>query len=324
MSKRKKPVAGNKVNNVGEILKTVLSDIRTQIDGSIKGLPTGFFELDRMLSGLNQGNLVVAAGHPGVGTTSFALRISEHISVDKDMPVLFFSLGVCKEKIVERMLLGRAHISLLEAREGKLEKKQWQILNKSSSQVSTKPIYIDDTSRLSPSELLYRAGKLKQLKGIKCIVVDFLQNMRLENKIDLHEKEIAEISKGLKLMALELNIPVLLLVQLSFDLIRAEEDRCEPRITDLGEAISVERYADVLMLIHREGYYGSCPPDSRYSQVIIVKNCNGSTGLIGLNFYQEFARFENITSQYAHKDIISISKTTKSFSGKYSKEEYAN
>jgi len=290
-----KKESGNMVSGVEEIIKTVLNDISKRKDNEINGLPTGFAELDKMLSGLSDGNLIVTAGHPGVGATAFALRIAENLSVDKDVPVLYFSMALGKERLIERMLLGRADINLRRAQQGISECKDWDLLKKTATEISEKPICIDDTSRLTPSELQNRTKKLKNLKGIRCIMVDFLQAMRSAEKIDLHEEEFAEISRSLKLMALELNVPVLLLAELSFDLIRQEEESAKPRLADLGKAIIVERDADVVMLINREGYYGCCPPDSQFTEILITKNRNGSTGMVGLNFHKEFARFENIS-----------------------------
>jgi len=197
-----KKETGNTIGSAREIINTVLSDISKRKDDNIIGLPTGFVELDKMLSGLNNGNLIVVAGHPGIGTTAFALKIAEYLGIDNDAPVLYFSMAISKERLIERMLLGLANTGLQKARQGKLESKDWDMLKKTASEISEKPIYIDDTSRLTPSELQNRTKKLKDLKGIRCIVVDFLQAMRLEAKIDLHEKEFAEISRSLKLMAL--------------------------------------------------------------------------------------------------------------------------
>ncbi|RKY09733.1 MAG: hypothetical protein DRP65_07475 [Planctomycetota bacterium] len=286
---------GDTVSRADKIIKTVLSDISRRKDDGIKGLPTGFSELDKMLSGLSDGNLIVVAGHPGIGTTAFALRIAEYLGIDKNIPVLYFSMALGKERLLERMLLGRAGIDLHKARQGKLEGEDWNLLKRTASEISKKPIYFDDTSRLTPGELRNKVITLKSEKDIKCVIVDSLQLMRLEKKIDLHEEEFAEISRSLKLMALELNVPVFLLAQLSFDLIRQEEERAKPRLADFDEAIIAERYADVLMLINREGYYGYCPLDSKYTEIMITKNCNGPTGMVGLNFYEEFARFENIS-----------------------------
>jgi len=167
-----KKESGKMVGGVDEIIKTVLSDISRRKDDGINGLPTGFSELDKMLSGLSDGNLIVVAGHPGIGTTAFALRIAENLSVDKDMPILYFSMGNGKERLLERMLLGQAKINLRRAHQGKLENKDWDMLKRTASELSEKPIYIDDTSRLTPSELQNRTKKLKSLKGIRCIIVD--------------------------------------------------------------------------------------------------------------------------------------------------------
>jgi len=283
------------VADLSQTMAKVIENLRLRKDKTLHGLPTGFAELDEMLSGLNNGNLIVVAGHPGIGKTSFALQISEQLAVDKDIAVAYFSMRLSVEQLIERMLLGRRHISLRSARRGELIKSDWDRIEKTASEISKKPIYVDETSRLTLTELRYKAELLKRQKDIRCIIVDCLQAMRSESNIDLVANDFAEISRSLKLMALELNVPVLLLVQLGFDLIRQEEERAEPRLADLGEAIIVERYADVLMLINRESYYGFCPPDSTHTEIMITKNRNGSTGMIGLNFNEDIARFENLT-----------------------------
>ena len=282
------------VTGAGEIIETVLNDIDKRKPNEIIGLPTGFLELDGMLSGLQDGNLIVAAGHPGTGTTALALRIAEHLSIDKEIPTLYFSMGLGKERLIERMLLGRALIDLREAREGKIDSEDKDSIKKTSKEISKKPLYVDDTDRLDPGELRDTASRLKNKEGIGFIVVDSLQLMRLGKKIDLKEKDFAEIARVLKMMARELNLPVLLLVELSFELIRDDEERVAPRLADLGEAIGVERYADVLMLLNREGYYGFCPPDSKRTEIVISKNRNGAIGSVYLDFHDVFARFEDL------------------------------
>jgi len=177
-----KKETGDTVSSADKIIKTVLSDISRRKDDEIKGLPTGFTELDEMLSGLQDDNLIVAAGHPGIGTTAFALRIAENLSVDKDIPVLYFSMGLGKERLIERMLFGRVHTDLQKARQGKLDKQDWDLLEKTASKISIKPFYVDDTSRLAPGELRNKMIKLKNEKDIKCVIVDSLQLMRLRKK----------------------------------------------------------------------------------------------------------------------------------------------
>ena len=206
-------------------------------------------------------------------------------------------MGLSKEQLIERMLLGRAKINLKIARKRSLEKQELDIVKKIASTIEKKPLYVDDTSRLTVSEIRDRTEKIRSSKEIKYVVVDFLQAMRSESNIDLQEEDFAEISRCLKLMALEFKVHVLLLVELNFDYIRKEEERTQPRLADFGKAIIVERFADVLMLINRENYYGYCAPDSTFTEIMITKNHNGPTGMVGLDFYDEFARFENIITE---------------------------
>jgi replicative DNA helicase len=295
MINQNKTRATDKITNANKIIQTVLCDIKHRKNGRIKGLSTGFFNLDPLLSGLCDGNLIAVAGHPGIGTTSFALSISEHLSIDQGIPVLYFSMETAKEMLIERISVGQAGVELYKASKGRLDKKECRMLDKAALKISKMPLFIDDTSRLAPSEIADKVKILKKSEGIKFVVIDFLQAMRLPEKIDLHETDFAVIANSLKLMALKLNIPVLLLAHLNFDLIQPKEEAIKPRLADLGEAISVERYADVLILIDRYKYYSSSAPDDTCTDIIITKNRNGSTGVVALNFNEKCARFENIS-----------------------------
>ncbi|MBN1550842.1 DnaB-like helicase C-terminal domain-containing protein [bacterium] len=282
------------IASAGNITNAVINSVSKRKKGTISGLPTGFSELDRILSGLNKGNMITVAGHPGIGTTAFALRLAEHLSIDNNIPALFFSMELEKEKLIERMLMGRAKVNLRKANEGDLEANDWDIIQNTASVFIKKPMFIDDTNRLTFSELKENTKEFKTSHNIQCIIVDYLQAMRAEKSIDLSSTDYADIAGGLKWMALELNIPILLLVHLSFDLIRADEEGCQPRVADFGETIIVERYADVVMLLHRENYYGYCAPDSNSAEIYITKNRNGPTGMVKLSFHDQYARFENL------------------------------
>jgi len=277
-----------------KIIKRIIDDIGVRNKKRPQGLLTGFNELDRFLCGLRGGNLIVIAGHPCIGVTSFALGICEYLGIKNNIPVLYFSMEMCKERLLERMMASHAHIDLLKINKGKLHKSDWDRLKKTDCLISEKPIYVDDTPRLTVDEIRDRAKKVKKHKDIKCLVIDYFQIMRSKHSTYLDEKTTAEICQKLKVLAVELNIPVILLAQLDNDLIIQDEGRHQPMVKDLGEAILLDRFADVLVLINRESYYDFKSTASRDADVIITRNRNGPTGIVALNFYQKYARFENV------------------------------
>jgi replicative DNA helicase len=195
------------------------------------------------------------------------------------------------------MLASCARIDLRKIREGKLGKSDWDKLNEAAALISEKPIYIDDTARLTADEIRDKAKEVKKHKDIKCLVIDYLQMMRLKRSAYMNEKAIMEISMNLKILAKELNIPVILLAQLNLDLVGEKKKRCQPRIDDLGEAIILDRFADVLMLINRESYYSLNLPTNKNAEIMIVRNRNGPTGEVALKFYCKFARFTEPTKK---------------------------
>ena len=277
-----------------EIIKRIIDDIGARISERPPGLLTGFTELDNILRGLRCGNLIVVAGHEGIGVTSLALGICEHLSIKNNIPVLYFSMEMSKERLLERMMTSHAHIDLLKISRGKLQKSDWDKLNRTVCLISEKPIYVDETPRLTVDEIRDRAKKVRKYKDIKCIVIDYFQIMRSKRSAHFDEKAVAEISRKLKILAVELNIPVILLAHLNLDLIRQDEDRHQPMVEDLGEAILLDRFADVVILINRESYYSFKSPTSKDAEILIVRNRYGPTGIVALNFYQKYARFENV------------------------------
>ena len=290
---RRKDTIDKSAIRADNITGTVLENISKRKKGSIAGLPTGFTDLDRILSGLHMKNLIVVAGHPGIGTTAFALRIAEYLSIDKNIPVHYFSMELEKEKLIERILSGRANVNLRNVNKGTLDKKGMDALKTTASALTGKPLFFDDTNRLTFFELYSRIEQSIKEHKIHCVIVDYLQAMKTEDKIDLSETDYEKNAKGFKLLALKLNISILLLAHLGFDLIHDNEDYCEPRLADLEKALIIERYADVLMLVNRKNYYGFCPPDNDVAEILIKKNCNGSTGMIKLHFQKEYARYES-------------------------------
>jgi replicative DNA helicase len=292
-------ITSQKVSGNAESLKDLVTQAYSLIEkreGShVTGLPTGFFELDEVTCGLQNGEMIVIAGRPSMGKTSLALNIAEHIGVSNKIPVAIFSLEMGKQQLAERFLCGVSEVESQLVRKGMLDTEHYQKLVSACGQLSEAPIYVDDTASLTPLELRAKARRLKSQYDIKCAFVDYLQLMHIGNsKVESRQQEITTISRYLKALARELNIPVVVLSQLN----RAPEGRegHRPRMSDLRESGSIEQDADVVMLLHREDYYHrgeSGYQEDNTAEVIIAKQRNGPTGTVSLVFREKFTRFEN-------------------------------
>jgi len=283
---------------------TVLKDLITQAyelierrDGKhVTGLGTGYYELDDLTSGLQNGEMIVVAGRPSMGKTSLVLNIAEHIAVQDNIPVAVFSLEMGRQALAERFLCSVSEIDAQAVRKGILKTEHYQKLVKACSILAEAPIFIDDTAALTPLELRAKARRLKTRHDIKCIMVDYLQLMHMGGRVESRQQEITTISRYLKGLARELNIPVVVLSQLN----RAAEGRegHRPRMSDLRESGSIEQDADVVMLLHREDYYKhgdeGYEPDN-IAELIIAKQRNGPTGNVKLIFRERITRFENMS-----------------------------
>ncbi|AQQ70100.1 Replicative DNA helicase [Limihaloglobus sulfuriphilus] len=280
-------------------IKDLLIDALTAIDSrkgnTITGIPTGYEELDHLLSGLHEGEMIIVAGRPSMGKTSFAMNVAERIGVDSKIPVAIFSLEMSDVQLTERLLCSRAKVDSQLVRHGALDQNDYEELVTTCGELNEAPIFIDDTPGMTPLEIRAKARRLKSAHDIGCIVIDYLQLMSLGGRIDSRQQEISTISRYLKAMARELKVPVIVLSQLN----RAAEQREDhkPRMSDLRESGSIEQDADVIILLHREDYYHrndlEYEPDNR-ALVIIAKQRNGPTGAIELSFLGQYTRFEPI------------------------------
>ncbi|MBI1882633.1 MAG: replicative DNA helicase [Chlamydiae bacterium] len=265
-----------------------------QKKGALLGLSTGFADFDERTSGLQASDMIVIAARPSMGKTAFALNIAEHVAVVEKMPVGIFSLEMSKEQLVQRFLCSHARVNLHHVRRGFLANKDWSQLVTSASMLSEAPLYIDDTPGLSVTELRAKARRFKAAYDIRLLVIDYLQLMQTSsNKSENRQQEISEISRSLKALARELNVPVLVLSQLN----RAAENRPEnkPRLSDLRESGAIEQDADTVVLLLRREYYN--PEDSPgEADIMIAKQRNGPTGDLKLTFISEYTRFENHSS----------------------------
>ena len=265
--------------------------------GGITGISTGFAELDRMTNGLHESEMIVIAGRPSMGKTALAMNIAEHVAINEKLPVAVFSLEMSSQQLVQRLLCSRARVNLQKVRDGFLAERDFPSLTAAASKLAEAQIFIDDTAGLSILELRAKARRLKAQKDIKLLVVDYLQLLRSTTRRaqDNRQLEISEISAGLKGIAKELKIPVIVLAQLN----RQPEARTggKPRLSDLRESGSIEQDADLVGLLVRPEIYEE-DEDARAekageAELIIAKQRNGPVGEIALTFLKEFTRFED-------------------------------
>lgn len=262
-----------------------------QRKGALTGLPTGYKDFDDMTSGLQPSDMIVVAARPSMGKTAFALNIAENIGVQAKQPVAVFSLEMSKDQLVQRLLCSHAQVNLHHVRRGYLSQNDWKLLVESANVLSEAPIYIDDTPGITVTELRAKARRLKSAYDIKFIVVDYLQLIQsFGQRSDGRQQEISEISRSLKGLARELNVPVLVLSQLN----RAAENRPDnrPKLSDLRESGAIEQDADMVVLLLRKEYYN--PDDSPgEADIIVAKQRNGPTGDFKLTFVSEYTRFKD-------------------------------
>ncbi len=288
-------ISGSAIS-IKELLTEAFEAIDKREGHHITGLPTGFAEMDDLTCGLQNGEMIVIAGRPSMGKTSFAMNIAEHIGADNNISVAFFSLEMSRQQLAERMLCSRAMMDSQIVRKGMINDNQYQELVHAASELSEKPIYVDDTPAITPLELRGKARRLRSRFGIKCVFVDYLQLMSLGGRVESRQQEVSEISRYLKALARELEIPVIVLSQLN----RSPEGRegHRPRMSDLRESGSIEQDADVVMLLHREDYYHKGETDyeeTNSAEIIVAKQRNGPTDTIELSFNGTYTRFANKT-----------------------------
>ncbi len=262
----------------------------------ITGVPTGFEKLDEMTSGLQKSDLIIIAGRPSMGKTAFALNIAQRAAIDSGIPVAIFSLEMSKEQLASRMLSSEAMVDSQRLRRGYPGETDWPKLTTAAGRLAEAPIYIDDTAAISVLEMKAKARRLKAESGLGLLIVDYLQLMRAGGSRDSREQEISEISRSLKALAKELNIPVVALSQLN----RQVEQRTNrrPQMADLRESGAIEQDADVIMFLYRDEVYNRTEENTGLAEVNIGKQRNGPTGTVKLVFLEKFTRFENPSREY--------------------------
>lgn len=265
---------------------------RYQNKSKISGIESGFIDLDTKTSGLNPADLIILAARPAMGKSAFALNIANFVAMHMKTPVIIFNLEMSKEQLVNRILASESEVDSMKLRNADLTSDDWLKLGAASGKLSEIPLYIDDTPGMTSTELRAKCRKAKLEKNIGLIIIDYLQLMESKTKSPSRQQEISEISRSLKILAKELNVPVIALSQLS----RATESRTDhrPMLSDLRESGAIEQDADIVMFIHREDYYDKETEKKNVAEIIIAKNRNGDTGTIELAWLGQYTKFANL------------------------------
>jgi len=292
--------AGSGFVAVQEVIKQALERLQelAEHEGEITGLATGFKDFDRKTAGLQRSDLIVVAGRPSMGKTTFALNIAEHAAIKHGVPVAVFSMEMSSLQLVMRLFSSLGQLEQGKLRTGSLEDTDWPKLTSAMHLLSKSRIFIDETPSLSPADLRARARRLKREHDIGLIVVDYLQLMAVPGTRENRATEIAEISRSLKALAKELNVPVVALSQLN----RALEQRPNKRpvMADLRESGSIEQDADLIVFIYRDEVYNPETPEQGKAEIIVGKHRNGETGTVSLSFQGRWLRFANFAPDYAY------------------------
>ena len=289
---------GEELKPISDALETAYSKIEelAKLKGELAGVPTGFIDLDSMLTGLHPGELIIVGARPAMGKTSFAMNIAEHAALNKGKTTAVFTLEMPREQIAMRMLCSDARVDMQRVRKGTLHDDDWMRLAKTLGPLSASRIYIDDTAGLSPTQLRSRCRRLMMDTGkLDLVVIDYLGLMRSDGRAESRNMEVSEISRALKAIALELKIPIVACAQLS----RANKDRIDKRpvLSDLRDSGSIEQDADVVMFLHREEYYNKDTDDKNIGEVIVSKQRSGPLGTVKLAWLSEFTTFANLARE---------------------------
>ncbi|HOJ52383.1 MAG TPA: replicative DNA helicase [Syntrophales bacterium] len=294
-------ISQNKIRRSFYPLKEIIKDSFRTIERLyeskelITGVPTGFDKFDELTSGLQRSDLIIIAGRPSMGKTAFALNIARHAAVESNIPVAIFSLEMSKEQIAMRLLSSTAKVDSQRIRKGFLGEMDWPKLTNAAGLLSEAPLFIDDTPALTVLEMKAKSRRLKAEHGLGLIIIDYLQLMRGTAYRESREQEISEISRSLKALAKELNVPVIALSQLN----RKVEDRTNrrPQMADLRESGAIEQDADVIVFIYRDEVYNKSEdnPKKGIAEIIIAKQRNGPISTVELAFLEKYTSFENLT-----------------------------
>ena len=289
--------ANREQRDISPIKDIIMSTYEEMVENSkntdqLTGIDTGFRELNYRTGGFRGGQLILIGGRPAMGKSSFAVNIAETVAITNKKPVAIFNLEMPKSMIVSRILCSQAYIDSQKVLSGKFEGEDWARLGKILDKIAAAPLFIDDSSSITVSEIHAKCQRIKQVHGLSMVVIDYLQLMRDDSRTESRQVEVSSISRALKVMAKELNVPVVALTQLN----RANETRRDkrPALSDIRESGAIEQDADMVMLIHRDDYYNPDSTDKNVAEIIIAKHRTGETGTFKLGWQGKYTKFVNM------------------------------
>ncbi|WP_080871908.1 replicative DNA helicase [Oceanobacillus timonensis] len=301
-------VSGRKNSGAFKNIKDVLIDVYDNIEqlhqqtGDVTGVPTGFMDLDRITSGFQRNDLIIIAARPSVGKTAFALNVAQNVAVKTDENVAIFSLEMGADQLVQRMLCAEGNIDAQRLRNGQLQADDWSKLTMSMGSLSNAGIYIDDTPGVRVNEIRSKCRRLKQEHGLGMILIDYLQLIQGSGSSkENRQQEVSEISRALKALARELEVPLIALSQLSRGVESRQDKR--PMMSDIRESGSIEQDADIVGFLYRDDYYDKETEKDNIIEIIIAKQRNGPTGTVELAFVKEYNKFVDLDHRYGEGDI---------------------
>ncbi|WP_163527896.1 replicative DNA helicase [Halobacillus ihumii] len=301
-------VSSRKNSGAFKSIKDVLIDVYDNIemlhnnDGNVTGIPTGYRDLDQITSGFQRNDLIIIAARPSMGKTAFALNIAQNVAVHTEENVAIFSLEMGADQLVSRMLCAEGNIDAQRLRTGRMESDDWNKLTMAMGSLSNAGIYIDDTPGIRVSEIRSKCRRLKQEHGLGMILIDYLQLIQgSANSKENRQQEVSEISRSLKGLARELNVPLIALSQLSRGVESRQDKR--PMMSDLRESGSIEQDADIVGFLYRDDYYDQESENQNIIEIIISKQRNGPVGNVELAFVKEYNKFVDLDRRYSDADV---------------------
>ncbi|WP_173918127.1 replicative DNA helicase [Halobacillus sp. Marseille-Q1614] len=301
-------VSQRKNSSAFKNIKDVLIDVYDNIenlhnsDGNVTGIPTGYRDLDHITSGFQRNDLIIIAARPSMGKTAFALNIAQNVAVNSDENVAIFSLEMGADQLVSRMLCAEGNIDAQRLRTGSMEAEDWNKLTMAMGSLSNAGIYIDDTPGIRVSEIRSKCRRLKQEHGLGMILIDYLQLIQGSvNSKENRQQEVSEISRSLKGLARELNVPLIALSQLSRGVESRQDKR--PMMSDLRESGSIEQDADIVGFLYRDDYYDQESENQNIIEIILAKQRNGPVGTVSLAFVKEYNKFVDLDHRYSDADV---------------------
>ncbi|PFG18006.1 primary replicative DNA helicase [Propionicimonas paludicola] len=275
---------------LSELMESTLDEIEAlDAHGTMAGVPTGFLDLDELTNGLHPGQMVIIAARPGVGKSTLGLDFARAASIGHGLCSAFFSLEMTKTEIVMRLISAEAQVALNEIRKGHMSDENWRRIARKTAEISTAPLYIDDSPNLTMMEIRAKARRLKQRNDLKLVIVDYMQLMSSGKRVESRQLEVSEFSRQMKLLAKELEVPVVALSQLN----RGPEQRTDkkPMLSDLRESGSLEQDADMVILLHRDDMYNNSSDRTGEADLIVAKHRNGQTKTVTVAFQGHYSRF---------------------------------